>query len=148
MDHLKNLSKKLTKDGKYYIETVDNIAELYMSADTTPALLIELEDNIFYLNFRCDMLSQVVAQITYDITMIDADIAIGPDFYATEELGIIYGEQAVAVYFAGISQAVQAAMQQQESDMEDVTFIVTEPMQTHGSRNANKMQRMWGPDLE
>jgi len=152
MSYLKELLEELTKDDKYYAEMVDNIAEIYIQDEPKPVLMIEEDSSIFYLNFRCDLLSNTVAQMTYDITMIDEDIEIGQDFFSTPETGIVSGEDALTLYLTSIIQTFEMAQIERENTLMDNVYVVQSPIYAYGNGNKderkNKMQKLWGTDLE
>ena len=128
---------------------LDNCAEIYIEGETKPVVLLEL-DEVYHINFRCDLTSQLVAKITHDVMLIDADIIIGPDFYYDPDAGLVYGEQALGLYFATIVQAVQNAAIKQEEQLDDSVYIVKEPIYAYGNKENknNRLQRLWGTDLE
>lgn len=150
MNYLKDFLKALTKNNAYYAEMVDNMAEVYIDKEAGPIALIEFDGSMYHINFRCDMTSQVVAHVTYDMTMIDEDIVIGQDFYSTPEDGVVYGEQALALYFSSILQAFETAQIKQEAELDDSIYLVKEPIYAYGNKKQykNKLQRLWGTDLE
>ena len=150
MDYMKDFLETLTKDGRYYAEAVGTTAEIYIQGDEGCAALLELEDDMYHVNFRCDMFSQIVAQITYDMTVIDEDIVIGVDFFSSPNTGIVYGEEALKEYFISIVEAIDAAQMRQEGELSNATFIVQEPIYAYGNKEnkQNRMQRLWGTDLE
>ena len=150
MNYLKDFLEELTKDGRYYAETIDNMAEIYVDGETKPVVMLEFDGSVYHLNFRCDVISRVVAQITYDMTVIDEDIIIGPDFYSTPDAGLIYGEQALAMFFASVVHAFNAAQEQQEAELTDAIYVVEQPIYGYGHKNDkdNRVRRLWKADLE
>ena len=149
MNYLKDFLNELTKDGTYYAEMTGNLAEIYISTEKNSIVMLEFDGDVYHINFRCDLLSQLVAQLTYDMTMIDSDIMVGVDFFSTPEAGIVYGEQALGLYFASIVYAIDNA-RLKEDEIDDSIYIVREPIHAYGPRNDKKdrMQRLWGTDLE
>lgn len=150
MNYLKDFLTKLTKDGHYYAEMVDNVAEIYVDQNSGPAVLLEFDGEVYHLNFRCDMTSQMVAQITYDMTMLDEDIVVGQDFYSDPDSGVVYGEQAMALYFSSILQAFEAAQIKQGAELDESVYVVQQPIYAYGNKKYknDKLQRLWGTDLE
>jgi len=149
MNYLKDFLKTLTKDGRYYAEMVGNVAEIYIDVNAGPIALIEFDDEVYHVSLRCDMTSQAAAQIIYDMTIIDEDIVVGADFYSTPEDGLVYGEQALALYFASILQAYETAQIKQEEQLNDSVYMVKEPIYAYGKREyKDKVQRLWGTDWE
>lgn len=151
MNYLKNFLNELTKDGRYYAEMIDNVAEIYIDSEPKPIVMLEFDGVVHHLNFRCDLLSGLAAQITYDMTMIDEDIVIGMDFFATSDSGLVYGEQALALYFATILQAFESAQDEHDDALDGALYIVEYPIETvYGKRNErkDKMRGLRGTDLE
>ncbi len=150
MSNLKQFLHDLTKDGVYHTETVDHVAEIYIVGDTSPAVLLELNDNVYHVNVRCDIPPRLVAELIHDMTMIDEDITFGPDFFISEK-GILYGQDATATFFATIFKTMEEVKLRQEHKLDDVIFVVEEPIYGYGSEpdyKYNKLQKLWGTDSE
>ncbi len=153
MNYLKKFLKDLTADSRYYAEIIDDMAEIYAVDDGIPSVLLELKDNMYHVNIRCDIPPRLSAQIMYDMTMLDEDIIIGPDFFVSQEKGVLYGQEATALFYATIYTTMENAQLEQEIGPEDAIYIVQEPIYGYGGgKNKNdhksKMQRLWGTDLE
>ena len=149
MDYLKPFLETLTESGVYYAEYVDSIAEIYIAGDISPAVFLELKEDIFNINIRSDIPPRLVAQLIYDMTVIDEDIVNGPDFFASNS-NIVYGEEATEAFLSTVYNTMEEIKLRDDAGIEGVTYISTEPMQTSGRNNVkqNKMQRLWGTDLE
>ena len=156
MSDLKDFLLKLTTDtDRYYAEMVDNIAEIYIDNSSGPAALLEVDGKCYHVNFRCDMTSQLVAQMMNDMSKVDRNIVAGPDFYVSPDDGISYGEQALGLYFSSIIQAFEIAQAKQENEeLDESTYVVKQPIYAYGNKKNGKsssddrMQRLWGTDLE
>jgi hypothetical protein len=150
MDYLKSFLDTLTKSGIYYAEIVDNIAEIYIMGDPIPAILLEIEDDTYKINIRSDITPRLVAQLTYDMTTIDEDITIGPDFFVNPDHSIVYGKDATEAFLSVVYNTMEDIKLKEDVGIENVTYIVTEPIQVCGNNNIkqNKLQRMWGTDFE
>ena len=151
MDYLKDFLKQLTKTKKYYAEMVGNAVEIFVDGEPDPVVLLEFDGSYYNINLRCDLFSQVAAQIVYDMTVIDEDIQIGPDFYKSTDHGIVYGQQAFALHFADIINAVDKAQEMHGNQLNNATFVVQQPIYGYGNKDEkrkSKMQRLWGDDLE
>jgi len=125
---------------------LDNMAEVYVDHESGPILLIEY-DKVFNVNFRCDMTSAAVAELMYDMSVITGDIVIGKDFFNSPD-GLLYGDQAMASYFASIMQAFEAAQLKQEADLDDSVFLVKDPIYAYNDKRQykDKVQRLWGTE--
>ena len=150
MSYLKQFLTDLTDSGEYYAEMLDNCAEIYIVTEQKPVLMLEFDEKVYHLNFRCDLTSNTVAQMTYDMACIDEDLVIGKDFFSSPDTGIVYGKEALDLYFTSIVQAIDTARLQQETTLDDSVYVVTQPIMTYGKKNDtnNKLQRLWGTDLE
>ena len=147
MDYLKQFLTDLTKDATYYAEIVDNIAEIYVVGDSSPAILLELHDNLYHINIRCDIPSRTVAKLIYDMTIIDEDIVIGQDFFITDT-GILYGQNAMAAFFSTVYKTMEHIQLRNEMELDDSIYVVQQPIHGYGNKNGrkNKVQRLWGSD--
>ena len=145
MNYLKQFLTDLTEDGRYFAEMVDDCAEIYINGEARPVVLLEFDDNVYHLNFRCDLTSHLVAQITYDMTIIDEDLVIGKDFFSSSEAGIVYGEEALGLYFASIIQAIESAQMKEEMALNESIYVVKQPIMAFGSKieQKNKLEKMW-----
>ncbi len=151
MNYLKDFLKKLTNDNHYYAEMIGNVAEIYIDTESKPVVMLEFDGEIYHLNFRCDLTSSIVAKIMYDMTIINKNIVVGLDFYSSPDTGLIYGEQALALYFSSVIQAFENAQTKQEEALLGAMYVVEYPIDTaYGNKHdkKNKMQRLWGTDLE
>lgn len=145
MDYLKQFLTDLTEDGRYFAEMVDDCAEIYINGEQKPVVLLEFDKQVYHLNFRVDLTSHVTAQIMYDMTTIDEDLVIGKDFFSSSETGIVYGDEALGLYFASIIQALEAAQIKEEAALDDSIFVVKQPIMAFGSKikQQNKLEKMW-----
>lgn len=145
---LKKFLKLLTDDGRYYAELVDNLAEIYYLNDSKPSVLIEYDKQVYHLNFRSDLLPNVVAQISNDICKTGINLVVGPVFAVSEERGIIYGEEAMGSYYLGIYMALNS-IQTKDSDIsKDALFVVKDPLTVcmvskPNKKKINKYKKMW-----
>ena len=148
MDYLKQFLTDLTKDGTYYAEIVGNIAEIYVVGDNCPAILLEVQDNLYHVNIRCDIPSRIVAKLIYDMTVLDEDIVVGQDFFISDS-GILYGQTAMAAYFSTVYKTMEGIQLRNEMELDDSIYVVQQPIHAYGKRNdKNKLQRLWGTDGE
>lgn len=150
MDHLLKFLEELSKTGTYYAETVENCAEIYIEGDETPAVLLELKGSYYHVNFRCDIPSRQVAQLMYDMTVIDEDIIVEAEFIISQEEGIIYGQNALALFYMTVQKAMDDAQLKHEMGPDNVLFVVEQPIHAYGNRNErnqNKLHQLWGLDL-
>lgn len=145
MDYLKQFLTDLTDNGEYYAEMLDNCAEIYVSTDQKPILMIEFDEKVYHLNFRCDTSPNVVAKIMYDMTCIDEDLVVGKDFFTSPETGIVYGIEAVKLYFAHMIHVIDSTRLQEEELLDDSVYIVKEPIIAFGSKigQKDKLKEMW-----
>lgn len=145
---LKKFLKALTDDGRYYAELVDNLAEIYYLNDSKPSVLVELEKQVFHLNFRSDLLPNVTAQISSDIFKTGINAVIGPVFAISEDKGIMYGEEAMGAYYLGIYMALNAIQTKDTEISKDVLFVVKDPLAVclvskPDNKKINKYKKMW-----
>jgi hypothetical protein len=150
MDYLKSFLTDLTNSGKYYAEMAGNIGEIFMQGDTSPTCLIELIGDFYHVHFRSDIPAKFVAQLMCDMTSIDPDIKVQDSFMVHPDKGIVYGKDAQCLFFATIYRAMEIAREHGEEEQDDVLYTVKEPIYGYGTKNAfkDKMQRLWGADLE
>lgn len=147
MDYLKQFLTNLTKDGTYYAEIVDTLAEIYIIEDDTPAILLEIQDNMYHINVRCDIPVNIVAKLIYDMTVLDEDIVVGQSFFVTDS-GVLYGQNAMAAFFSTVYKTMDDIQLRKEMQLDDSIYVVQQPILAYGIRNErkNKMQRLWGTD--
>jgi hypothetical protein len=145
MDYLKQFLKELSKDGIYYAEMVENCAEIYIIGDTTPAVLLELQDDFYHVNFRCDVPVRQIAQIMYDMTNIDPDIIVEAEFMISQDHGVIYGQNAMALFYMTVYSAMEHAQAKQEAGLDGVIYVVEQPIEAFclKSKSKTKIQKMW-----
>lgn len=145
---LKKFLKLLTDDGRYYAELVDNLAEIYYLNDSKPSVLIEFDKQVFHINFRSDLIPNVVAQICSDIFKTSVNAVVGPVFAFSQDKGIVYGEEALGIYYLGIYMALNS-MDTKDSDLSrDAIFVVKDPLSVclaskPVTKKINKYKKMW-----
>lgn len=146
---LKKILKQLTDDGRYYAELVDNLAELYYLTDSKPSALIELDKQTYHVNFRSDLMPNVVAQIAHDLSKTGASIVIGPVFAITQDKGVIYGNEAMGMHYINVFLALQSSQAKEDDDIKDAIFIVKEPIpvcmikKSTSKKTNKKYKKMW-----
>jgi len=147
MDHLKQFLKELCDSGIYYAEIVENCAEIFIIEDSTPAVLLELKDDFYHVNFRCDIPVRQVAQLMYDMTTIDEDIILGPEFIISQEQGVVYGQSALALFYITVHKTMEDVQMKHEAELDGVTYVVEQPLEVFGLRSnpkeKSKIQKMW-----
>jgi hypothetical protein len=145
---IKKFLKLLTDDGRYYAELVDNLAEIYYLTDAKPSVLIEVDKGTYHLNFRADLMPNVVAQIAADIAATGAPIAIGPVFAVTQK-GVIYGNEAMGMHYIDVFLALQTPKSKEDDELNNAIFIVKEPLdicmfeQPKAKKVTSKYKKMW-----
>lgn len=145
---LKKFLNKLAQDGRYYAEMLDNLAEVYYLNDGKPSALIEFDNNLFHINFRSDLLPNIVAQISHDMSKITSNIVIEQPFAITQDRGIVYGDEAMGAHYLNVFFALQSSASKGNEDMSDAIFVVKDPIATfNGKRQprSDKIYRkLWG----
>ena len=145
---LKKFLNSLTQDGRYYAEMVENLAEVYYLTDSKPCMLVELNKDVFHLNFRSDLLPNVVAQISHDVSMVTSNVVIEKSFAITQDKGIIYGDEAVGLHYLNIFFALQSSTAKDSEDARDAIFVVKDPIPTFDGKRmprSDKLYRkLWG----
>lgn len=147
---LKKILKQLTKDVRYYAEIVDTMAEIYFLNDSRPTVLVELTNNMIYVNFRSDLSPDAVAEISIDIhkSCDTHSIVIGPSFLPIPDKGIVYGEDAVAAFYLSVYATFRKHEFSGDSDRDKAILVVKDPIYAYGIRqqdiNNNKYRKMWG----
>lgn len=144
--NLKRLLKCLSKDGRYYAEIADTIAEVYVVGETAPIALLESINDICHINFRRDLAPHISSQLTYDITILNKDIAIGVDFMISGEKGYLYGDDASGLFFASIYNIIEFAKLKEQANLSGAFYVVQEPIHAFGKNNnrINRNKRQWG----
>ena len=146
---LKKFLKALTDDGRYYAELVDNLAEVYYLTDSKPSVLIEVEKDTYHINFRSDLVPNVVAQISNDIIKTGINIVVGPVFAVSQDKGVVYGNEAMGMYYINIFLALQSSQTKEDDDLKDAIFVVKDPLQVcmikrpSGKKTNKKYKKMW-----
>jgi hypothetical protein len=144
---LKKILNKLTEDGRYYAEMVDNLAEIYYLSESRPCALIEYTKGLMHVNFRSDLMPNVVAQISSDLNKITQNIVVEKVFAITEDKGIVYGDEAMGAYYLNIFFALQSSSLK-DDETNNAIFVVKDPIPTfNGKRQprSDKLYRkLWG----
>ena len=144
---LKKFLNKLAQDGRYYAEMLDNLAEVYYLNDGKPSALIEFNNNLFHINFRSDLLPNIVAQISHDMSKITSNIVIEKPFAITQDKGIVYGDEAMGAHYLNVFFALQSSSIK-EDESSGAIFVVKDPIPAfNGKRQprSDKLYRkLWG----
>jgi hypothetical protein len=145
---IKKFLKSLTDDGRYYAEMVDNLAEIYYLNDSRPCALVELEKQVYHINFRSDLAPNIVAQVLTDLYNTGVSIVIGPVFAITKDKGIAYGEEAMGMHYINVFLALQPTSSKDTEETKDVIFIVKDPIpafQGKIQKRTDKIhKKIWG----
>ena len=80
------------------------------------------------------------------MTTIDEDLVMGPEFIISQEKGIIYGPNALALFYMTIHQTMEDAQMKYDAGLDGVIYVVEQPIRTFGlkSKELSKIQKMWG----
>lgn len=146
---LKKFLKVLTDDGRYYAELVDNLAEIYYLTDSKPSVLIEVDKETYHLNFRSDLMPNVVAQISHDISKTGVSLVVGPAFAISQDKGVVYGNEAMGMHYINVFLALQSSQTKDDDDLKDALFVVKDPLpvcmlKKPSSKKTNKKyKKMW-----
>jgi hypothetical protein len=144
---LKKFLKTLSDDGRYYAELVSNLAEIYYLNDNRPCVLVEVEKGVYHLNFRSDLVPNVVAQISSDIARIGVNHTIGPVFAISQDRGVVYGDEAMGMHYVSVFMALQPS-QSKDDSMKEAIFVVQEPIETFSGKRATRSdkiyRKLWG----
>ena len=149
MDYLKSFLTDLTQSERYYAETTDKVGEIYIVEDTAPDCLIELFGDMYHVNFRCDIPAIIIAQLMYDMTILDPDIIVNEGFMIHHERGLIYGDEARGLFYATVYSALEIVRIKEENELNTVLYTVQDPIYAYGHKYAkrNKNKRLWDIDL-
>ena len=144
--NLKKILKDLTKDGRYYAEIADTIAEIYLVGEPAPVALLEVIKNVCHINFRRDLSPQIVSQLTYDLTVLNSNIVADADFMISDTEGYLYGNDAAGLYFTSIYRILEHAKLKEEANLNGAFFVVQEPIfaYTKNDKRINKNKKLWG----
>ena len=144
---LKKFLKLLTDDGRYYAELVSNLAEIYYLNDNRPSVLVEVEKGVYHLNFRSDLVPNIVAQISSDIAKTGVNHTVGPVFAISKDRGVVYGDEAMGMYYISVFMALQPS-QTKEDSTKDAIFVVQEPIETFSGKRSTRSdkiyRKLWG----
>ena len=139
---LKKILKQLASDGRYYAETVDNLAEIYYLDDARPVVLAEYEKTVLHLNFRSDLMPSTVAQVSHDIAKIAPNVVIGSCFAITADKGVVYGNEAMGAHYLNVYMALQSSAKE-SSESENAIFVVKEPLETFSGRRQPRSDKIY-----
>ena len=146
---LKKFLKLLADDGRYYAELVGNLAEVYYLTDANPTILIEVDKDIYHVNFRADLRPNIVAQISSDVTKTGINMVIGPVFGVTSDRGVIYGEEAMGMHYISVFLALQSPKYKEDDELNNAILIIKDPLdvcmfeQPKSKKVKSKYKKMW-----
>jgi hypothetical protein len=145
---LRKFLNALTKDGTYYSEVVEDTAEIHISTDGRSVVLLEVDKGVYHVNFRSDLAPNIVAQISQDMIKHGANLSVGPCFAASQEEGMLYGDEAMGSFYMTVFLALQTMQDKDDDTTSKTTFVVKSPIYGYGinpsDTQQSKYKKMWG----